>query len=244
MRRWTETLLCENVPSDGVTAAPVEAVLFDLDDTLVRYRRSTATVLADAFEACGTDPLFPVEAYYDRFDEFADRTSSMTELRRACFAALCEARGRDPETGRRVADAFAEARDHRNVELLAGAGRVLRSFADRYRLGVVTNGPRDAQERKVAASGVADYAETIVYAGHETAPKPAPEPFALALDRLGVGPERAVHVGNSVASDVSGANAAGLRSVWIPASSADADADGANADYRLDSVSALLPPPW
>jgi putative hydrolase of the HAD superfamily len=227
-----------------VTDSPVESVLFDLDDTLVRYGRSTATVLSEAFEACGVDPLFPVDAYYDRFDEFADWDTPMAELRRNCFAAICEARGHDPDVGRRVADAFAASRDHRNVELFPEAERVLRTFADRYRVGIVTNGPKDAQSQKVDASGVGNIVETVVYAAHETEPKPDPEPFRVALDRLDTPPERAVHVGNSVNSDVRGAAAAGLRSVWIPASPPDADAATAGADYRLDALAGLLPPPW
>ncbi|QIB75077.1 HAD family hydrolase [Halogeometricum borinquense] len=242
-----ETLLQVAVSLESMTEPPVEAVLFDLDDTLVRYRRSPGSLLGEAFEACGTDHLFPVEAYYDLFGEFADRTSSMAELRRECFAAICESRGYDPETGRQVADAFAEARDHRNVEFLPGAERVLRTFAGRYRLGVVTNGPQDAQAQKIDASGVGEYVETVVYAGHETAAKPAPDAFTLALDRLDVAPEDAVHVGNSVESDVAGANAAGVGSVWVPDSSGDVKPipdDAPGPDYRIESVSALLPPPW
>ncbi|SFR54247.1 HAD family hydrolase [Halogeometricum limi] len=221
-----------------------DAVLFDADDTLLRYRRSPGALLEEAFEACDTDPLFPVEAYYDRFDEFAAETETMAELRRECFAALCESRGYDADTGRRVADAFAAARDHRNVELLPGARRVLRAFADRYRLCVVTNGPRDAQAQKLDASGVDEYVETVVYAGHETAAKPDPEPFLLALDRLGVAPADAVHVGNSLDSDVRGGNAAGLSTVWMSASSAGTDPSAPAPDYRIDSLADLLPPPW
>ena len=43
----------------------------------------------------------------------------------------------------------------------------------------------------------------------QTAPTPAP--FEAALSALSVRPERAVHVGNSLRSDVAGARAAGVR---------------------------------
>jgi putative hydrolase of the HAD superfamily len=227
-----------------VTREPVEAVLFDLDDTLLRYRRPPGEVLAAAFETVGVEPLFPVSAYYDRFSEFADRTGSMAELRRECFAALCRDRGHDPGVGREVADAYAAARDHRDVELLPGARETVERLASDYRLGVVTNGPPDAQRQKLDASGLEPTFDTVVYAGTDAPAKPAPEPFALALDNLGVDAAAAVHVGNSPESDVAGAHAAGLRSVWIPDVGRDSDEASVEADYRLGSLSELRSPPW
>jgi putative hydrolase of the HAD superfamily len=227
-----------------MTRNSVEAVLFDLDDTLLRYRRSPGEVLAEAFETVGVDPLFPVAAYYDRFSEFAARTDSMAELRRECFAALCSDRSHDPSVGREVADAYAAARDHRDVELLTGARETLRRLGSDYRLGVVTNGPPDAQRQKLDASGLGPAVDSVVYAGTDAPPKPDPKPFYLALDELDVAPAAAVHVGNSPDSDVAGARAAGLRSVWIPDDGRDYEAASVEADYRLDSLSGLRPPPW
>jgi putative hydrolase of the HAD superfamily len=223
----------------------VRAVLFDLDDTLVRYRRSSGILLEESFAAVGVDPVFPVEAYYDRFREFADRTDSVAELRRACFAALCADRGRDPDLGRRVADAYAAERDHRDVAWVAGAREAVESLSDRYRVGVVTNSPADAARRKIDAAGVDDYAETVVFAGHDAPAKPDPEPFRRALAELDVDPGRAVHVGDSRASDVAGANAAGLRSVLF---AADGSGDGGRSadapDDRITSMWDLRSPPW
>ena len=225
---------------------PVRAVLFDLDDTLVRYRRSSETLLRESFAAVDIEPIFPVEAYYDRFREFADATESVAELRSACFAALCADRGRDPDLGRAVADAYAAERDHRDVEWLPGARDTLEALSDRHRIGVVTNSPRDAARQKIAAAGVDEYAETAVFAGHDTPSKPAVEPFRRALGALEADPERAVHVGDSIESDVAGANGAGLQSVLLAADGKyDTGSDGPNApDYRITSLSALRSLPW
>jgi HAD superfamily hydrolase (TIGR01509 family) len=54
----------------------------------------------------------------------------------------------------------------------------------------------------------------VVTSAEAGAPKPAPEPFRIALGRLGVAPERALHVGDSRA-DEDGARAAGLH--FLPA---------------------------
>ena len=228
----------------------IRAVLFDLDDTLVRYRRSSGTLLRESFAAVGVDPVFPVEAYYDRFREFADGTDSIADLRRACFAALCADRGRDPDLGRRVADAYAAERDHRDVAWVTGAREAVERLSDRYRVGVVTNSPVDAARRKIDAAGVDEYAETVVFAGHDVPAKPDPEPFRRALSDLGVDPDRAVHVGDSRASDVAGANAAGLRSVLFAAdgdergSERTSGDDDAGPDDRIASLPELRSLPW
>jgi HAD superfamily hydrolase (TIGR01509 family) len=228
----------------------IRAVLFDLDETLIQDRRSSGTLLRESFDAVGVDPVFPVEAYYDQFRRFADRTDSVAELRRECFAALCAERGRDPDLGRRVADAYADERDHRNVEWIAGAREAIELLSERYRIGVVTNSPADAAREKIDACGVDDYAETVVFAGHDTPAKPASEPFQRALDALEADTERAVHVGDSLRSDVAGANAAGLRSVLFAPDEAGVEAaDGSGDDRdvpddRVASLSELRSPPW
>jgi putative hydrolase of the HAD superfamily len=229
---------------------PIRAVLFDLDDTLLRYRRSSGTLLRESFESVGVDPVFPVEAYYDQFRRFADRTNSVAELRRECFAALCADRGRGPDLGRRVADAYAAERDHRDVEWVAGAREVMGSLSEHYRVGVVTNSPADAARQKVDAAGVDEYAETVVFAGHDTPAKPAPEPFDRALEALDADPARAAHVGDSLQSDIAGANAAGLRSVLFAADGEGHRNEGHDADERtvpdnrIASMSALASLPW
>jgi len=186
------------------SGAPVEAVTFDLDGTLCRYRRSPGEVLAVAHERAGVDPLFPVEAYYDRFREFAARADGMADLRERCFAALAAERGRDPEAGRAVARAFAVERDHRAVEPLPGALAAVEELRADYALGVVTNGPADAQREKLAGLGLTDVVDAVVAADGDPPPKPAVEPFERALSRLGTAPAATVHVGDD-AADVTGA---------------------------------------
>jgi HAD superfamily hydrolase (TIGR01450 family) len=52
--------------------------------------------------------------------------------------------------------------------------------------------------------------------------KPMPYIFQAALTRLGVPPERAAMVGDSLNSDVRGAQAVGLRTIWLAPSTATA----------------------
>ncbi|MFB6282077.1 MAG: HAD family hydrolase [Haloferacaceae archaeon] len=224
---------------DAALDAAPEAVLFDLDDTLCAYCRPGRDLLAEAFASVGVEPFFDVEEYYRRYDEFAAEATGVDAIRARCFATLAAERGRDPATGRAVAAAYAAERDHANVRPLPGVPGVVRGLrADGYRVGLVTNGPPSIQRTKLDALGLDGAFDATVFAGHEAAPKPDPEPFDLALDRLGTDPARAVHVGNAPGADVRGAAEAGLGAVLV------GDGPAPAADLRLPSVAALDPPPW
>lgn len=217
-----------------------EAVLFDLDDTLVRYERSPGEVLLAAFEAVGCDTLFSVEEYYARYDEFAEKCDSMDELRSECFAALAESNGYERRRGRAVAAAFSEERDQTRVELLPSVEDVLGEVSSEYRTAIVTNGARDAQHQKIDAVGLDRWVDEIVVAGHDVPPKPHP-PFERAIRALGVTPESTVHVGDSPETDVAGASAAGLDSVLVAEGSAAVEP---SPTYRIESIDALRSLPW
>ncbi|WP_121822492.1 HAD family hydrolase [Halostella salina] len=218
----------------------VDAVLFDLDDTLCEYRRGGAELLSLAFDDVGVDPFFGVDEYHARYEEFLAETDDMVELRRECFAALAADRDRDPDLGRAVADAFAAERDHGNVRPLPGAAEAVERLAADHRLAVLTNGAPGMQSEKLAALPFRDAFEAVVHAGYDAPRKPEPEPYHHALDLLDATPERAVHVGNSLTTDVPGAHAAGVRSAWL--------SDGSDPDpephYRLGSLRDLTTPPW
>jgi len=220
----------------------IDAVTLDLDDTLVEYERPSSEVLAVAFEHADVEELFTASDYFARFDDFIEPGITVERLRSNCFAAIAEARGHDPELGRAVADEFALERDQSRVRFLPGARAALDALAAAHRLAIVTNGAPEMQRQKLAAVGLDEWVDEVVYAGYDLPAKPRPEAFHHVLDRLGVTPERAAHVGNSLDSDVRGAKAAGLTAVWVPAD--PAVTPDPVPDYAFESLADLREPPW
>jgi len=215
--------------------APVRAVLFDVDDTLCEYRRSTEEMLALAFERAGVEPFFTHREYVTRYNDFADDSEGVADLRERCFVAIARDRGRDPDLAREVARAYADARDHTNVRPLPGAREVLGHLNGTVRLAAVTNGAPEMQSQKLDTLGFDEYFETVVHGGYDAPAKPASDPFHAALEPLGVTPAQALHVGNSVASDVAGAKRAGVRAALL-ATGAGAEEDGPAPDHVLASL--------
>ncbi|WP_297418292.1 TIGR02253 family HAD-type hydrolase [Thermococcus sp.] len=83
-----------------------------------------------------------------------------------------------------------------------------------YRLGVITSGP-EYQRLKLELAGLSGYFKVVVTREDVRAIKPEPGVFLYALERLGVDPEEAIMVGDSLSQDVYGAKNVGMATAWI-----------------------------
>lgn len=83
-----------------------------------------------------------------------------------------------------------------------------------YLIGVISNLRRDMDQlcREVGISNYLDFCLTSAEIGVE---KPDPAIFSAALERAGVQPSQAVHVGDQPRSDLVGAKGAGLHAVLL-----------------------------
>ena len=219
----------------------IRTILFDLDDTICEFIQSQESVLAEAFDTVAANPFCSLDEYHQQYGSYLDDSENVEDLRERCFADLAEEKGYDPELGRNVAAAYSSLRDY-SVRFLPGARPALAELAADYTLGLITNGSPEIQQPKLASLDLSDTFETVVYAGYETPAKPDPKPFHRALDTLGVPPERAVYVGNSLESDVAGAQAAHINAVWL----SDNRSSKPNThvpEYTIDSLGELQTPP-
>ena len=87
---------------------------------------------------------------------------------------------------------------------------VLRNLKSRYRIGLISNG-NSYPER----CGLPNMFDFTVFGQECGSRKPDRRIFEFALLRSGCRPEEVLHVGDSLDSDVMGANMSGLRSVWL-----------------------------
>ena len=116
---------------------------------------------------------------------------------------------------------------------------VVRSLADRFKLGILTNGMPPHQHRKLAASGVSDEFETTITSGGIGVGKPDSEAFDAVLEELGVSPHEALMVGDTFGRDVEGAVMASIHAVWIDRNT-DAEAPDGRPYARVSSLTELL----
>lgn len=155
-----------------------------------------------------------VEAAFRAEAEFyRERTHEkpLEALRRRCVAVFLEAARADLD----VAEFTPAFIDALRFEPLPGVvDTIARLRALGLALAVVSNWDETLPERLEAFD-----VDVVVSSAEAGASKPDPAVFRLALERLGVRPERALHVGDSPA-DQEGARAAGMR--FAPAPLAEA----------------------
>jgi putative hydrolase of the HAD superfamily len=92
---------------------------------------------------------------------------------------------------------------------------VLTELKRDFALGIVTNGPCDLQCVKLEASGLRGYFGAVAISREVGILKPDPRIFAIALGRLGVIAADSVFVGDTPRTDIVGAQAAGMKAVWL-----------------------------
>jgi putative hydrolase of the HAD superfamily len=121
------------------------------------------------------------------------------------------------------------ARAHDPVLILpAAAAAALSALRPSWKVGILTNGPRAVQVKKIRALGLETRVDAVVYATEHGsgAGKPDAEPFLAVARELDVLPRRTVFVGDDERCDIGGAAAVGMKTVrvraWVdgPATSA------------------------
>lgn len=128
---------------------------------------------------------------------------------------------------RRLQDRFGNAATWRVFEDVPPALQALRDLG--ARLAVVSNW--DSQLPNVLRVLSLDgWFETVVVSRFEGVEKPNPRIFELALERMGIEPGQAVHVGDSRELDGVGAAAAGVDFAWVDRS--EKPRDGSIPDFK------------
>ncbi|MEV0187527.1 HAD family hydrolase [Kitasatospora purpeofusca] len=98
--------------------------------------------------------------------------------------------------------------------------RLDRLRAAGWSVGVLTNGATDIQQAKLRATGIFDRVDAVCISEEIGARKPEPEAFRVAVARCGgKRPGDVWMVGDNPVTDIAGASAAGLRTIWISAGS-------------------------
>jgi putative hydrolase of the HAD superfamily len=128
--------------------------------------------------------------------------------------ALADQGIHDPVLAEELGELYGRERRQRH-ERFAAAPACLDALRDSYALGLITNGASCLQREKLATAELDGYFDAVIVSAEFGVGKPDPSIFKHALDRLDVAAERATMIGDSLARDIDGAIAVGLRGVWI-----------------------------
>lgn len=208
----------------GPEGGRIEAVCFDLDDTLVDARAAwragfAAAVreLAPRLGARAEDATLFERAFQPlvHTEFLAGPGEWDIEFVRRGFRAFVRAHGGADEALADRAFAAYEAAWPRALVLFTDALNALRAARAHGAVAIISNGGAAEQRGKVEALGLHEWCDAVVISGEAGVRKPEAAIFARALAALGVRAGAALHVGDNLDADVRGARAAGLRAVWL-----------------------------
>jgi putative hydrolase of the HAD superfamily len=207
----------------------LDAVLFDWGDTLMRWSPSDGMLEAGhaaGFAAIGREPTAGVtdrfrDAYLARFFEpgVIEEIEYPAEVR-ALLGEFGVEVSADELTRFLAAEHAVWAPAHMLADTTHALLETLRERG--YKLGLVSNAfdPPDLLHRDLAALGVAERLDAALFSSEIGRRKPDPAVFREALARLDVVAERALFVGDTVATDIAGAAALGMKTcqaLWFRA---------------------------
>ena len=231
---------------------PLKAVVFDAYETLALNKPS---FWHDSFrELCreqvlAVDPLalwnrwLPLERGFRRIrldretmqqrEPFQSYAQAWTDCFRRVFQEMGIAGDADAAT-----DVCIAGLGRRPI--FSDAAPTLEGLEGRVKLAVLSNADRSYLYPLLEHHGVADCFDAVRCSEETRSYKPHPGIFEQTLEALGVAPEEAVQVGDTLQEDVLGAKLVGMRTVWVSRSGAAADPAGPTPDYQVRDLRELV----
>jgi putative hydrolase of the HAD superfamily len=218
----------------------VKAVLFDWGDTLMRWTWDPARLVAGhraGLAAIGHGGREITARFEEAYMPLLFRPGAVEEVE---YPELVRSllRDFDVEVDDDELYRFLEA-EHRvwdaQHELAATSHALLEALrSDGFLLGIVSNAfdPPALLHDDLARLGIAERVDVAVFSSEVGRRKPDPAPFLAALERLGVEPQDALHVGDRLYEDVRGAAALGITTVQALWFRADEHPDGGEPDHQ------------
>lgn len=236
----------------SVGATAIEAVFFDLDDTLLDHGAASDAAVRARVElhSPGLDADGQAAAIAEwrrlealHYSEYLRGEIALDEQRRQRARGLLAHLGVDPLEPDELDVWFGEFLDsYRGAWApFDDVGPTLDELAARVRaMGVVTNAVAELQRRKLAALGLGDRLAHLIASSEVGVAKPSPEIFAAAAAAAGIGAERIAYVGDRLDTDARGARDAGLLGIWLNRDPGRADADDVPTIRSLAELGELI----
>ncbi|MEQ6902383.1 HAD family hydrolase [Nocardioides sp. YIM 152588] len=232
---------------DGAVGHALEAVLFDLDDTLVDHRGASERGLRAWLAGLGlADDPVTLEQHVERWLTVEARHYERYQRREITHLEHRRHRIRDFLPGWDLADD--RLADETFAGFLACYQAAWRAFDDAadaitaareagLRVGILTNGEQAVQENKVRRTGLDRLGVPVLASSELPAAKPDRRAYHSACDALGVEPARCAMVGDSLRHDADGARRAGLVGVLL-------DRRGSQRSAAVPRVTSLRQLTW
>ena len=197
----------------------IRNILFDLDETLLDFKKSESMALSNMLKSIGVEPTREV---IDRYSEINKSRWKLLEkglltrkqVKESRYELLFSELGVDYPAAR--ATAYYEEQLSLRGFLFPDTIKLLEVLHGSYKLFIVSNGGMKVQSGRLADCGIGRYFEDIFISEAAGAEKPSVEFFDYCFrKRPDIKPEDTIIIGDSLTSDIQGGKNAGIRTVWF-----------------------------
>lgn len=196
-------------------------VYFDLDDTLLNHKSAEAAGLRDVHQHFNLfnshDAQKLVEVYHKvnsrQWSLYNNAKITREELQRNRFEQTLQQLGLDASRYQEIGTYYMKCyRNH--WQWIGGAKQAYYEIAQKYPVGILTNGFAETQRKKFEAFDLYDSAQATVISEEVGVLKPHPDVFAHATKLASVDRDEILYVGDSYRSDVKGGSEFGWNVAW------------------------------
>lgn len=212
-----------------------KAILWDIDGTLLNFNKTMAAALKHCFLRCGlgecSDSM--VERYHRINEGWWQRLERGETTRQELFIKRFEdffgEYGLSYDT--HEFDRLYKLALREHVFFNDNAGELVRSLRGRIKQYAVSNTPAAELNAKLRKSGLDELLDGVFISEMLGAEKPSPLFFDRVFAQIPESREEAIIVGDSLTSDIKGANNAGIACCWY-----DPENKPAPPELRIDHI--------
>lgn len=189
----------------------ITTLIFDLDNTLIDRNSAIAKVhqriVDEDFPDITAEARSSMLELFRQWDYFGYTPHEVT-LRK--YIKTFDANRSIPETVQMIRDT-----QGLHATLLPDAQEVLTTLSQKYTLGIITNGPSDAQRLKLhtALGDLSHLFKVITVSGDKNIHKPQPQIYSETLEALHVSPQDCVFIGDDLINDVDAPLKLGMKAI-------------------------------
>ncbi|MFN1834501.1 YjjG family noncanonical pyrimidine nucleotidase [Balneola sp. MJW-20] len=214
-------------------------IYFDLDDTLLDHKKAEKAGLSDVHDHFEEIQKVSMEELLDTYhrinkglwEEYGKGDIDRHILHRRrfeeTFRELKINTGLWEQAGKVYMNYY---RNH--WEWIEGAKEAYERIAEKFPVGIITNGFAETQKLKIDQFRLKETAKQIIISEELGVMKPDPQIFRHAEEKAGAGPEEILYVGDSLTSDVIGGSNAGWSVAWYTEKPVEEGTERANLTFQ------------
>ena len=220
----------------------IKTVLFDLDDTILDFKKAESIAIRRALSEMNIKPTDSIAKIYSEINKsqwllLEQQKISRSELLTRRFDLLFEKLG-VKRSGKQMQTIYERFLSEEHV-FIPDANEVLNVLSKEFSMYIVSNGSAFVQENRIKSSGISKYFKNIFISERIGYNKPHKAFFDKCFSSIELlDRSNTIIIGDSLTSDIKGGNNAEILTCWYNPSKKANNSD-AVVDYEISSLTEL-----